>query len=934
MSLPQVLLAPGAPSAIGRVRGVALAWAPGGAPRGKRHRFSALVFQGERVDERIDGTAGDAASLQRLRQVTQALPVVAAGEREARGILGPTHPGPVWDVLQLAAAVRPDLPGGSPERLGAAVGIGIEERTPEGVLTLVHQVFLRLVETIAGTDAGSLAHVLRLVAPLDWPLGSLFAEIERHRVRAALEGAPQDADGADFASWIARATPVQAPPRQHGGAGARTRGIELAEALGPFQAGGPLALAMPGYEARAEQVQMVTSVVECLNQGGPLLVEAGTGTGKSLAYLVPAALAAARNRWRVVVSTATINLQDQLHQKDLPILRAALGAARAPRAAVLKGRNNYLCIRRWLALLQTPELEAEERALLVKTLFWLPGTATGDRAELQLTPGEEMAWSRLAAIPEACTPARCAFHRSGVCFLARARRTAETSQVVIANHALVLSDLVSASRVLPDYDVLVVDEAHQLEDEATAQLGWRLGERELLNRLERLAGSGSGGRGSTGALHEGLGLLRRAGADHAARAAELAGDVARAERICREIGVAIRGTYAALAEILRGDAPASDDSATTLRITGAVRAGSHWTDVEAAWDAGARKLPEVLRVARDVNGRLEEIPPGARRDDLRELLSELAGHTDFWGETTARLSEALHTPDRGTVYWLSGARRSTPYVNAAPLDVSETLSSQLFAPREATVLVSATLTVDGSFAYVKERLGLRDAADADVGSPFDFKRSALLYVPYDIPEPNQPGYQEALETATFEAIVAARGRTLALFTSRAQLQQTYDALRERLAAADIALLGQGIDESSRTRLLDRFRHGDRVALFGTSSFWEGIDVVGEALSCVVLARLPFSVPSDPIYAARAEQFEDPFSSYAVPQAVLRFKQGFGRLIRSKTDRGAVVLLDRRIATRKYGSVFLRSLPGCTAKQGPLSRTAPLIRDWLEGPAKS
>jgi DNA polymerase-3 subunit epsilon/ATP-dependent DNA helicase DinG len=261
--------------------------------------------------------------------------------------------------------------------------------------------------------------------------------------------------------------------------------------------------------------------------------------------------------------------------------------------------------------------------------------------------------------------------------------------------------------------------------------------------------------------------------------------------------------------------------------------------------------------------------------------------------------------------------------------VGALLRERLFAIPEASILVSATLAIDGSFNYMKERLGLPDADGAALGSSFDYERAALLYVPNDLPDPTQPGYQELIERAILDVVTRFRGRTLVLFTSRQHLRQTYQALREPLLRQRITVLGQGIDESSRTRLLDAFRRGSRVALFGTNAFWEGIDVVGDALSCVLVARLPFAVPTDPIYSARAELFDDPFMQYAVPQAVLRLKQGFGRLIRSRSDRGAVVVLDRRLITRQYGQTFLRSLPACSVKQGPLTRTGAELSSWLQ-----
>jgi Rad3-related DNA helicase len=259
------------------------------------------------------------------------------------------------------------------------------------------------------------------------------------------------------------------------------------------------------------------------------------------------------------------------------------------------------------------------------------------------------------------------------------------------------------------------------------------------------------------------------------------------------------------------------------------------------------------------------------------------------------------------------------------------LRDRLFAAPDASVLVSATLAIGNSFDYVKRRLGLEDAAAHALGSPFDYASAALLYVPNDLPDPNQPGYQTQLERTILDVVTRLRGRTLVLFTSRAHLKATHQALREQFTARGITLLAQGIDETSRTRLLESFRRGSRVVLFGTNAFWEGIDVVGDALSCVMVTRLPFAVPTDPVYAARAEQFEQPFGEYAVPQAVLRLKQGFGRLIRSRTDRGAVIVLDRRLVTRFYGQVFLRSLPPCSVKQGPAARAGQEAANWLLAP---
>jgi DNA polymerase-3 subunit epsilon/ATP-dependent DNA helicase DinG len=595
---------------------------------------------------------------------------------------------------------------------------------------------------------------------------------------------------------------------------------------------------------------------------------------------------------------------------------------------VLKGRANYLCLRRWQTLLHATDLLPEERSLLIKTLFWLPRTRTGDRAELRLTPAEEQAWQRLSALAEACTPQRCPYHRIGVCFLARARRAAEESHIVIANHALLLSDLVTRSRVLPEYQVLVVDEAHHLEDEATQQLGWRLTERELLNRLERLWSPGVGHHG-TGAVAEALALI--AAADGLRVPSDLLGELEHGERAVTDLGAGIRRFFEGLAELL-GDADVQGGGdETTLRLSHAVRAGSRWQELEAVWADASQQLEVVERVVGSLEDRLHGLadsPEGA----AKALAAELGSQLDTWRDVRRRLGAAVHAPDTGTVYWLaSSPRQRSAWLSAAPLDVAALLRDKLFAAPEATVLVSATLAIGGSFDYVKRRLGLEEARSSGLGSPFDYRRNALLYVPNDLPDPTQAGHQAVLERVLLDTVTRVGGRTLVLFTSRAHLRSTYTALREPLANLGITLLGQGINEGSRTRLLDTFRRGSRVVLFGTNAFWEGIDIVGEALSLVVMVRLPFAVPTDPVYTARAEQFDEPFSQYALPQAVLRLKQGFGRLIRSRSDRGAVVVLDRRLVTRSYGSIFVRSLPPCSVKQGPARRTTVEVGEWLNEP---
>jgi Rad3-related DNA helicase len=879
----------------------------------------------------VTGTTSDPARAAQLLLLAADVPIISDDQVAAAAVLeraGIRSRLAVWDVLELAGLLRPDAPNDRLERTAAALGVAPNYSSRAWLIATVFQALLDLLEEV---DTQTLVHAKRLAAPLDWPLGTLLAELEHRRVRSMLESSGALASASPIGAWITL--------------GARSRGAAEAPAVDPYPppldlddvsarlaADSAIGQALADYEPRAEQVHMARMVADALNDGGQLIVEAGTGTGKGLAYLLPAAMYAVASQQRVVVSTATTTLQDQLCARDLPLVRLGLGNESCDelKVSVLKGRANYVCLQRWQMLLQSPELEIEDRTLLLKTLFWLPRTRTGDRAELRLTPREEEAWQRINAVAEACTPVRCQFHRIGVCFLARARRAAEESHIVITNHALLLSDLVTRSRVLPDYSVLIVDEAHHLEDEATAQLGWRISEWELARRLEQLW-SPAVGHGSTGSVPEALAVISTSAGLQLPQ--ELVPVIQDGERAVLELGSRIGQFFDGLARLLEDPERVAGSDETTVRLNAAVRAGSIWQELEGVWADALTRLEALERAVAEVTSYVEAAPAGL--EAARSIGNELGAQLDYWHDVRRRLNIAIHTPEASAVYWVAGGSRSrSAWLHAAPLEVASLLRERLFAIPETSILVSATLSVGRSFEYVKRRLGLEDASSAALGSPFDYARAALLYVPNDLPDPTQVGYQRLVEHALLDLIVRLDGRTLVLFTSRAHLRTTYQALRPALVAQHITLLGQGIDESSRTRLLEAFRRGSRVALFGTNAFWEGIDVVGEALSCVVVTRLPFAVPTDPVYAARAEQFEEPFAEYAVPQAVLRLKQGFGRLIRAQSDRGAVVVLDRRLVTRQYGHAFLQSLPPCSVQQGPTARIGVEAANWLSGCSRS
>jgi len=599
-----------------------------------------------------------------------------------------------------------------------------------------------------------------------------------------------------------------------------------------FAPGGRLAGALPAFEARPQQAALAEEVEAALADSEHLLVEAGTGTGKSLGYLLPA-LESGR---RVVIATATKALQEQLLTSDVPLAARALG--RRLKVAVVKGRQNYLCRRSvyGLGLLGGELLRGEgDAAAYERLLPWIEATATGDRAELELEPSETL-WSELAVGADRCVGRRCPFSSS--CFAEAARARAASADLVIANHALYFADLAVRERndgvgILPEHDAVIFDEAHRLEDSAAAWLG---------------------GRVSAG----GLGRLAR--------------DV---ERGCREAAL---------------PAPA--------RLLD--RVGRH-----------ARAL---FRETAPLSGRvrLRAAPAGGRplADSLADLGTALAGRGEELDAIARRcVEQAVHVdsclgPDVDRVVW------AEPEALAwAPVDVAGPLRELLWEGGPTAILVSATLAAGGDTAFLRERLGLRRARELLLDSPFDYGARTLLYLPGGLPEPRDPHAPVRVAEEVIALCRLSAGRALVLTSSYRALT----ALAERLrGAVPQTVLVQG--EAPRERLLERFRADVDSILVATSTFWQGIDVPGEALSLLVIDKLPFAAPGDPLVEARCERLAanglDGFAHYLLPAAVLQLRQGFGRLVRSHADRGVVAILDPRLRTRGYGRVFLDSLPAC------------------------
>ncbi|HEY8649002.1 MAG TPA: helicase C-terminal domain-containing protein [Candidatus Limnocylindria bacterium] len=665
----------------------------------------------------------------------------------------------------------------------------------------------------------------------------------------------------------------------------RTATAAVADTETVFGTDGPLARALPGYEDRPEQRALALEIERTEQTGGVLVAEAGTGIGKSLAYLVPA-LARAAEGERVIVSTHTLPLQDQLMRHDLPALQAALGTD-VP-VAVLKGRSNYLCPRRW-QLFRGQVATREEARLLLKTLIWRTATAAGDRAELNLLGGESGLWPRISADDESCTARRCAATRGG-CHLERARAAAATSGIVIVNHALLLHDARAGGSLLPDAEHVIVDEAHRLEDVASDAFGYRFETWRARRDLDRIAHSplvGSALRGGDAALAE--------------QAETLRSEVARAQVLAGE-------TFAALATLLDRDRP-------RLRITNGVRAGDErWLGIELA----AERLVDALAAIRTAGERL--LARAADEDEVAELEGALKEHIG----TTGAISHAIHDPREGEITWLQ-ADGDGLGLYVAPAHVGAALRRTLVDRHRSVVLTSATLGVAGTMTFALERFGVSDvAASLQLGSPFDHAAQSAFIVPTDIALPHEERFGADAAGAIADIAHALDGRTLVLFTAHGTMREIAGRLGE-LESAGIAVLTQGID-GSRRAILERFAQG-RSVLLGTQSFWEGVDLPGDLLRCVIIAKLPFPVPDDPLVQGRAERYEDPFTDYHLPQAALRLRQGYGRLIRTRSDRGAVVLLDRRILVKEYGPTFLASLPSARVQRVGLDGLAAAVAPW-------
>lgn len=830
---------------------------------------------------------------------------------------------PVVDTYDLAYVVRPDSPSYSLENM--AQNLDLPHDRPHRALDdaiAAKMLFLNLLGDAAKLDSMTLTAMQRLAQASNWSLGYLLNGL------AANPRSTSAASGEDDSTIGINGLDMQHISRRlHAGGVLREREtvtpIDADMVASMFSDGGALSQALEGFEARSEQAQMAQAVTEAINDGERIIIEAGTGVGKSLAYLMPAAMYALANGKRVVISTNTINLQEQLLQKDVPILVEALksveGGGEGLRFTPLKGRANYLCMRRWNTMSTSPEPTPDEARMLAKTMLWLGSSASGDRAEINLGhPRAASPWDRLSA-----NNARGCLRNESVCFLRSARERAAASHLVIVNHALLLSNATVGGTLIPDYDVLIIDEAHHLEEEATNHLGFELTQAGFNEHFQSLSGEG-------GLPNQAITAFRTATTnttDRRETVETVVDEMARLLPRMRDSIARLLAGMEAMANTGGNGRRGPSQYAQQTRITRGTRANPKWSELEIAWENADLALSELGRQLANLQRALSDLEEAGLLN-YESLVSDLADAAQQNDTLRRQLKEFVVAPEDDAIYWLTlSARRAELSLHAAPLHVAEQLDELVFSQTRSVIMTSATLSTERTFDHIIERTGFKDARELLLGSPFDYPSAAVLCLPKDMPEPRSWAYHDALGDAVKDAAIAAEGRTMALFTSYSALRSTASSIRDDLKARGIEVLQQGND-GPPAQVVRRFMQNPRAVLLGTASFWEGVDLAGDALSVLIVARLPFNVPTEPVFQARSELYDNAFMQYAVPEAILRLRQGFGRLIRTKTDRGAVIILDRRVTASRYGSAFLRSLPPARRVDCELYQLPDIIRSHL------
>ena len=655
---------------------------------------------------------------------------------------------------------------------------------------------------------------------------------------------------------------------------------------------------LSNFSYREQQLDMSKVISDCIKNQHSAALEAGTGVGKSLAYLLPAAIFALKTGKRVLVSTNTINLQDQLYLKDLPLVKSILSEldpdAEEINFSILKGRDNYLCIKNYGNQFVEEDIDQDYSRFLAKIAVWLSKTETGEKSELGLSNFvNNNYWRRI--IPK--NKINC-YGFDGPCFLRNSREKAESSNIIIVNHALLMTDLKSVNSVIPDYDVLIIDEAHNLEDVASQHLGWKVDERDLKDIFRINYGKYD--------LIEMIANLINREFKNTDGLAQAEDKLKRMINTIEELNIKSKSLFKSVNQIVIGKGN-KNSGHNSLRI-----------DIDS-------NFPELNFVRNDWNElkfKLDKLKSDLNRyyKDLKEKITgrkiQFENWNDLfeqwienWEEAKNNLDEFLTSSNNEMVYWIENNEQFNNHVFfSAPINVSKILNKNLFENVKSVILTSATLNSNDEFNHLKQTTGLNVDHAKSFGSPFDYDNSVEILLPTMFPEPNANNYQEELDKIIFKNVLSANGRAMVLFTSYKSLRNTQKSLKTKLEEYNINVLAQGVD-GNPYQIIKRFKKNPKSLILGTLSFWEGVDIEDGSLDLLIITKLPFDVPTHPLFEARSAKYDNSFIEYALPRAILKFKQGFGRLIRNEKDTGKVLLLDSRITTKRYGKMFLEALPG-------------------------
>lgn len=838
--------------------------------------------------------------------------------------------GRILDTMDFLKICFPSL---STYQLGAVSShFGIVHDRPHqadsDALATAH-ILLRCLEELDDLPLLTVQRLNELFAGSDSDLGWFFDGLAQVREQAAFQ--PET----DYTYYRQMALAVSdwnelEPPRD-GMAGNPLSGTSFEEFMEEVTK--RLEAALPGYETREAQALMIRDVRSALSDEKHLLIEAGTGTGKSLAYLLPAIYHSVSRDQKVMVSTHTINLQDQLRERDVPLLTEVVPFPF--KAAVFKGRGHYLCLRKFEQKLEKREFASPREDVLTaaQMIVWLTRTESGDDEELNTGSRGADFWETVASDTDSCLGRSCPWFRK--CFYHRAKHEAGIADVVVTNHSKLFADVQAGHQLLPAYEHLVIDEAHHLEDVAGKHLGMHLKHFTVQHTLGRLYKDSRNGQ--LPALRQ---VLQTSGSEQASEWSAVI------DKIYPDL-LTVKELWDQLSEKLYGLLPerAADAGTEANQLVMRLVPGKKplgWEELEALESSMHASLSDIIRKG---DAMLSEMREQEGQSTADSLVTDVGGLFKDLASIREQVRFFVGLSDPGVVYWMEATpqyRSRSLQLYGVPVDVSAQLKDLFFDKKKSVVLTSATLTVDKSFQFMIDNLGLAEAQEQErlmtvmLPSPFRYREQALLVIPRDFPSVKgtvgDARFVETLVRSLADTAIVTRGRMLVLFTSYKMLRQVYEPLKEALAASDIAVLGQGIEGGSRNKLVRRFQENHNTVLLGTSSFWEGVDIPGEALTCLAIVRLPFQPPSHPLAEAKSEllqaQKKNPFMKLSVPQAVIRFKQGFGRLVRTGQDRGIVIVYDTRVIESYYGKYFLYSLPGPKMEHMTTEQMVPRIAEWL------